>query len=125
MDPYRRQQSLSPVVPSRKRTMTTVMLSEFLLWEASSIKLVCYFLEVLNRLDHGNSFQEKYITSGRVIDRSIASKEIFNNICRYLISDNIPESITSNGEEFKGAVNHLMIVTTKVIFRWLNWGTCL
>jgi hypothetical protein len=29
--------------------------------------------------------------------------------CRYLISDNIPESITSKDEEFKGLVNHLLL----------------
>jgi hypothetical protein len=56
-----------------------------------------------------------------VIDRQIARKKIFRNICRYLISDNIPESITSKDEEFKGAVNHLLlIVITKAVFRWLQ-----
>ena len=46
---------------------------------------------------------------------------IFSNICRYLISDNIPESITSKDEEFKGAVDHLLlIVTAKIVFRWLQ-----
>lgn len=46
---------------------------------------------------------------------------IFSNICRYLISDNIPESIASKDEEFEGAVDHLLlIVTAKIVFRWLQ-----
>jgi hypothetical protein len=42
--------------------------------------------------------------------------------CRYLISDNIPESITCKDEEFKGLVHHLLLAVEakKKTFRGLH-----
>jgi len=57
-----------------------------------------------------------------VIDRPIALKEIFSNIYRYLISDNIPESITSKDEEFEGAVNHLLLIVIASHFPMATGG---
>ena len=39
--------------------------------------------------------------------------KIFQQYFWYLISDDIPESIASKDEEFKGAVNHLLLVVTE------------